>query len=112
MAETRFCDRCQKDVPRIGIHPCVRASKPVDKIEAGLKEVLEIARGNAKPAKVVVSKAAKAVKAKESKPLPNAALPTKATKSGAQRQKEWRGRNREKYNDYMRGYQSKKRAAA
>ena len=64
MAETRWCALCGERVP-VGLHPCKRGvgiKKPVEKIEEGLKEVLEIAGGKAKPAKVIVLKPKKADK--------------------------------------------------
>jgi hypothetical protein len=27
MAATRFCERCQKEVPRVGVHHCVKAER-------------------------------------------------------------------------------------
>ena len=133
MADTRFCERCQKDVPRFGLHPCVKALKPAEiapKPKTAKKPALhaERERPSARPekltstveakktAKTTPNKArkAKALPIKET-PLPITALPiaeplpikeasAKAAKSGAQRQKEWRGRNRAGYNEYMRGY--------
>ena len=91
MADTRFCERCQADVPRIGVHSCIKAARP----QPSLPPV--------KNAKTTVKNAVKNVdtvkNAVQSKPKP----------SSSARTKKWREAHPEEAKNYMRSYMQKRR---
>ena len=86
MSNKRFCDKCGKWVPKVGLHPCAprKPKTAFEKIEEGLKEALDVARGEAEPDRIVNVTSARTAR--------------------------WREKNREKARAYMRDYMRKRRS--
>lgn len=100
---TRFCERCQKDVARFGIHSCVRTVKASASLKAppapGLAPDIEAA-----PSPRAV---------KNADPSPNAVNAAKNAsplKTSTARTQRWRDANPQKARAYIREYMRKRRA--
>ncbi len=87
MADTRFCERCQKDVPRIGVHSCIKVS----------------------PATSVSAKAEKPTSS-EAPVAPVTNVTNAVTNMDVERVRQWRAKRGDHYKAYMREYMRKRRS--
>ena len=89
MADTRFCERCQKDVQRVGIHSCVPVKKPAEiapKPKTAKKPALPVERDrpSARPEKLTSTvEAKKTAKIAKVPKVPKVAKVSKAAKVAA-----------------------------
>ena len=110
MAETRFCERCQRDVPRIGVHACVKFVPDLAQKTAELPVISQkLPSGNAADNATPNPPAAKATP----NTTPNIAHETTPNKAGrAARDKRYREAHQPQRSTYMRDYMKKYREAS